>query len=116
MLKCFVHFIGLRARVSSTNFRKCVGEFTTPLWQCHRYQLCSYLKRYTQFYFCYSLFNFTAEVCVDPVRARPVGSFMHREDLKEYARNLMTLAKKDLEKRNRRHFAFSVYKTSRKSV
>ena len=39
---------------------------------------------------------YTAKILSNPIQARPVGSFMHRSDLKEYAKNLVSLAKKTL--------------------
>ena len=69
-----------------------------------------------QVHYIFTICTCIIEICTNLIRARPVGSFMHRGDLKEYAKNLMNLAKKDLEKQNRRHFAFNVYKTSCKSV
>ncbi|XP_065892340.1 uncharacterized protein [Dysidea avara] len=49
--------------------------------------------------------------------SRPVGSFMGRNDLKEYAENLLRLSKKELScSRTKKHFAFNVHKTSRRST
>ena len=48
---------------------------------------------------------------------RPVGSFMGRQDLKEYAEKLVTFVKKDFsDERNRTHFTFTAHKTSHSSV